>query len=188
MWLYPVCATLGLLALLWAMNSALAQAPQGDKPPEADISGAATVASRINYQGELREGGVPVTGNRTMTVRTYLESSCTTPLQTIALGPVAVMNGRFSVAVSVPHDLFNGRGVWLRLQVGSTLMACQELLPAPYALSLRPGAIIEGVASGSAAWAMLCSTMAATSAPRGDMAYVPRANATTPSAAWEGRI
>jgi hypothetical protein len=148
-WLYSVCSTLGLLALLWAMSSALAQAPPGDEPLQADISGTATVSSRVNYQGELREGGVPVTGKRTMTVRLYSNSTCAALLQTISLGSVAVTNGRFSVAVPVSHDLFDGQGVWLRLQVGTTQMACQELMPVPYALSLRPGAIIDGAASGS---------------------------------------
>jgi hypothetical protein len=141
-WLYGLCVALGLPALLWGMSAALAQAP-----PPADISAAATVASRINYQGEWREGGVPVTGKRTMTVRLYSNSTCASLLQTIALGSVPVTDGRFSVAVNVNQALFNGQGVWLRLQVGTTFKACQELLPAPYALSLRPGAIIQGVTS-----------------------------------------
>jgi hypothetical protein len=149
-WLYSACATLGLLALLWVVSPALAQEPQGDEPPQADISAAATVASRINYQGELREGGVPVTGKRTMTVRLYSNSSCTSLLQTIVLGSVAVTDGRFSVAVNVNQALFNGQGVWLRLQVGTTQMSCQELMPVPYALSLRPSAIIRGAVSGTA--------------------------------------
>jgi hypothetical protein len=148
-WLYSVCSTLGLLALLWGMSAALAQAPPGERQPQADTSGAATVNSRINYQGELRESGVPVTGKRTMTVRLYSNSSCANLLQTISLGSVTVTDGRFSVAVSVSNDLFYGRGVWLRLTVGTTPMTCQELLPVPYALSLRPGAIIDGAASGS---------------------------------------
>jgi hypothetical protein len=148
-WLYSACATLGLLALLWAMSAALAQAPPGEASPQTDISAAATVASRISYQGEVREGGVPVTGKRTMTVRLYSNSSCTSLLQTIALGSVPVTNGRFSVAVNVNQALFNGQGIWLRLQVGTALMACQEFMPVPYALSLRPGAIIKGAASGS---------------------------------------
>jgi len=138
-------ATLVLLLVTWAVRMALAQAPEG----EADISGAAAVASKINYQGELREGGVPVTGSRVMTVRLYSDVSCSAPLDSIPLGSVPVTDGRFSVAISVPLHMFMGDGVWLRLDVEGTPMACQEILPVPYALSLRPQAYVRGATSGT---------------------------------------
>jgi hypothetical protein len=147
-WVYSLCATLALVTALWALSSALAQGPQGEGG--ADISAAATVASSINYQGELSEGGVPVTGNRTMTVRLYTNSACSTLVSTIPLGSVPVNNGRFSVAVPVPNGTFNGQGVWFRLDVAGTLMTCQQVLPAPYALGLRPGAYVRGATSGAA--------------------------------------
>jgi len=37
--------------------------------------------------------------------------------------------------------------MWLELEVGGTVMGCQEILPVPYALSLRPGAMINDSAS-----------------------------------------
>lgn len=143
-WAISIGATVALLVVAGALGVALAQTPEG----EADISAAATVASKINYQGELREGGAPVTGSRIMTVRLYSNVSCSTLLATVPLGSVPVTNGRFSVAVPVAHQIFNGQGVWLRLDVAGTLMSCQEVLPVPYALGLRPGAYVRGATSG----------------------------------------
>jgi hypothetical protein len=143
-WAISIGATVALLVVAGALGVALAQTPEG----EADISAAATVASKINYQGELREGGTPVTGSRIMTVRLYSNNSCSALLATVPLGSVPVTNGRFSVAVPVPGQLFNGQGVWLRLDVAGTLMACQEVLPVPYALGVRPGAYVRGATSG----------------------------------------
>jgi hypothetical protein len=42
----------------------------------------------------------------------------------------------------VTHSHFNGQGLWLEVEVGGTQIGCQEILPVPYALSLRPGAVI----------------------------------------------
>lgn len=144
-WLTSMGVTLVLLLIAWAIGTALAQTPEG----EADISGAAIVANAVNYQGELREGGSPVTGSRVMTVRLYSNVSCSTLLTTIPLGSVPVNNGRFSVTLPVPLHIFPGDGVWLRLEVEGTLMSCQEVLPVPYALGLRPQAYVRGATSGT---------------------------------------
>ena len=144
--------TLGLLTLLWAIGSAMAQGPQpeADVQPQDGVSIAATVNSRINFQGELKESGVPVTGNRDMIFRLYSNSSCTTQVgSNIPVGAVPVTDGRFSVQLDVDHHAFNGQGLWLRVQVETTQLGCQEIVPVPYALSLRPGALISGAASGS---------------------------------------
>jgi hypothetical protein len=82
-----------------------------------------------------------------MTFRIYQDAACaTSPLSTISKTGVPVTNGHFSVNLTVDPAIFNGQGLWIRLQVGSTLLACQAILPVPYALSLRPGARIVGAA------------------------------------------
>ncbi len=117
-------------------SAAASQAP-------ASVEG--TVAASISYQGVLREGGSPVTGTRNMIFRFFDNSRCSgTNIYAIAKGAVPVTNGLFSVAVDVNPIFFDGRGLWLRVEVGGTGIGCQAILNAPYALSLRPGATISG--------------------------------------------
>ena len=86
-----------------------------------------------------------MTGTRSMNFTFYGNSSCAVAsiAATSAIN-VPVVNGLFSVAVDVNPAFFDGRGLWLRVQVGGVNLGCQEVLPAPYALSLRPGATISG--------------------------------------------
>ncbi|MCS7179507.1 MAG: hypothetical protein N0A03_09645, partial [Anaerolineae bacterium] len=140
-----------LLALAVGVGLSLAQGPE---PPEEgvgpqDVNIAATVSSKFSYQGVLKEGGVPVTGNRNMTFRLYSDSACTIQVGSpITVTNVPVTNGLFSVDLSVTHSHFNGQGLWLKVLVGGTdLGMCQEILPVPYALSLRPGAVISDTGS-----------------------------------------
>jgi|GEM_PF-1227755 len=123
-------------------------------PDVAGISAAAaTVGSRINYQGVLKEDGSPVTDARNFTFRFYTAADCTTQVgSSIAQNDVAVNNGLFSVKLDVDQALFDGQGLWLGVDVGSTgsNTACEEITPAPYALSLRPGAVIVGNLSDTA--------------------------------------
>ncbi|WP_448523156.1 hypothetical protein, partial [Pseudothermotoga sp.] len=53
-----------------------------------------------------------------------------------------INNGIFSVDLDVSQNHFNGQALWIQVEIGGTKMACQEILPAPYALSLVPGARI----------------------------------------------
>jgi hypothetical protein len=111
----------------------------------------AQVASRISYQGVLKEGGSPVTGSRDLTFKLYTTTDCSgTALQTINKSGVPVSNGVFSTALDVTATNFNGQALYIQMAVGGTNIGCQEILPVPYALSLRPGTQIENVkVSGS---------------------------------------
>jgi len=63
----------------------------------------------------------------------------------MAMNDVPVNNGLFTVQLPVNTAQFSGQALWLRIQVnGQWLTPRQELLPVPYALSLRPGALISG--------------------------------------------
>ncbi len=147
-WWLSIGATLGMLILLWAISAAMAQGPgpEGDVQPRGDVSIAATVNSRISYQGLLKEDGQPVTGDRNMIFHFYTNASCSSAaVQSVTKNNVEVTDGLFSVEdLDVDQDNFDGQGLWLAVEVGGTRIGCQEVLPVPYALSLRPGAKIEG--------------------------------------------
>ena len=135
---------LGLL-LAVAIGSGLAQGPEEGAPARGGVSIEAAVSSKFSYQGVLKEGGTPVNGNRHMVFRLYADDACTNQVGSDITKPgVAVANGLFSVELEVSQDDFNGQGRWLGIEVSGAAIACQEILPAPYALSLRPGAVISG--------------------------------------------
>ena len=136
-----------LLALAWSMGLGLAQGqepPEGEVQPQGEVSIAATLGSKFSYQGVLKENGSPATGSRNMTFRLYSDDTCSTQVGSdIVKSGVKVTDGLFSVELDVTHSDFNGQGLWLEVEVGGTKIGCQEILPVPYALSLRSGAIIS---------------------------------------------
>jgi hypothetical protein len=135
-------AFVALLVLLWVTGGVVAGPPA--EGPGGDVTIAATVSSKISYQGVLKENGNPVTGSRNMTFRLYSDNTCTTQVGSdIVKSGVQVTNGLFSVELDVNPSYFNGQGLWLKVLVGDTGLGCQEILPVPYALSLRPGARIQ---------------------------------------------
>lgn len=134
MWM--TIAVVAVLALLAGGAGALA----GQAEPEALVAGA------INYQGRLTDpGGAPLTGTFPMRFQVYDDPGAGALLWDSGGINVDVDNGLFNVELSVDTPEFDGRGLWLRIQVnGEWLTPRQELLPVPYALSLRPGARIVG--------------------------------------------
>ena len=145
-WLISIGVTLVLTVAAWRLGVALAQEPA---PGAADIPAAAAVSSQINYQGELTESGMPVTGSRDMVFRLYQDSGCVTQLlPDISRPGVSVNNGHFSVYLDFNPNFFNGQELWLRAQVGAALLDCQIILPVPYALNLRPGARLVADSQG----------------------------------------
>ena len=44
---------------------------------------------------------------------------------------------------AVGHEDFNGQALWLKVTIAGVDIGCFPLMPAPYALSLRPGAQIS---------------------------------------------
>ncbi|MBE9508275.1 MAG: hypothetical protein IMY86_09525 [Chloroflexi bacterium] len=152
---------MALLVLLLSVGGATGQGPGPERragplaaetQPQGEASIAATVNSRISYQGMLKEDGAPVTGERDMTFRLYSNDPCFPFTQVgsdIVKDDVPVTNGLFSVKLDVDQSDFDGLGLWLEVLVGgTTVVSCDEILPAPYALSLRPGADIVGTARG----------------------------------------
>jgi hypothetical protein len=156
-WWLSIGATLGMLILLWAIGAAMAQGPgsEGGVQPQGDASIAATVNSRISYQGVLEESGQPVTGNRDMTFNLYTNDTCSgIAVYSTTENDVPVTDGLFSVELDVTHGVFWGQGLWLEVEVEGTDVGCEEILPVPYALSLRPGAEIQGEPTAWEGWVL----------------------------------
>jgi hypothetical protein len=132
----------GLLCAL-SLGPGLAQGPEERAEPQGALAVEAAVSSKFTYQGMLSEDGTPVTGTRDMEFRLSRDDTCTTQSITISKPGVEVNGGLFSVELEdIGH--VNGQGLWLGIEVEGTAVGCQEILPVPYALSLRPGARIVG--------------------------------------------
>ncbi|RCK72114.1 MAG: hypothetical protein ANABAC_2095 [Anaerolineae bacterium] len=138
-----VFSLVGALLLGVSFGKAQEPQPQEVQAPTDDVSVEASVDNKISFQGVLKEGGNPVNGSRDMIFRLYSDAACTTQLGSdITKENVPISNGVFSVDLDVSLAHFNGQAIWIQVEIDGTKMACQEILPAPYALSLIPGARI----------------------------------------------
>jgi hypothetical protein len=127
----------------------LAQEPDDRERPDGTLSVEATTSSKFTYQGMLRDDGVPVSAPVDMEFQLYSDASCHTLVGgAISKPAVDVEDGVFNVELAVSHSYVNGRGLWLGIMVDGENLGCQEILPVPYALSLLPGAEIEGEKTG----------------------------------------
>jgi hypothetical protein len=144
-----ILAAVALLVLLWAMGNAVAGPPRQGPEGEGDVTIAGTVAEKISYQGRLTDAaGNPLDGTYTMRFRLYDAETGGTMLWDSGDQSVSVDEGLFNVKLDIDHSDFNGQGLWIEVQVGNeTLSPRQEILPVPYALSLRPGAVISDTMS-----------------------------------------
>jgi len=105
------------------------------------------VESKISYQGQLTDSaGNPLNGSYDMEFQFWTDSTGGFQVgSAITKNDVQTTNGLFTVQLEVDQADFNGRGLWLEVHVeGEVLSPRQQILPTPYALSLRPGAIIQG--------------------------------------------
>lgn len=111
----------------------------------------APVSSGISYQGRLTSpNGVALNGAYTMRFVVYDDEAVGTAVWDSGNLPIQVANGLFNVKLGVDQAAFNGQALWLSIIVdGQTLSPRQEILPAPYALSLRPGAEIRADSLGA---------------------------------------
>jgi hypothetical protein len=113
------------------------------------VAWADEVTSDINYQGRLADSaGKPLSGTYSMTFQLYDVSSGGTALDT-DIHDVVVTDGLFNTEIDFDQSYFDGRALWLGIKVGtdSEMTPRQEFRPVPYALSLVPGAVIDGFLS-----------------------------------------
>ena len=136
-WYLWVALPLAGILLLWLVGSAM-----------GDVQ--STVASQITYQGTLHESGQPVNGTRDMTFRLYSNDACSIQVGTdIVRNGVTVSDGYFTVFLDVNSASFDGQALWLQVEVEGSVFECQAITAVPYALSLRPGAVISGAPSSA---------------------------------------
>jgi hypothetical protein len=160
-----------LVTLALAANLTRAQGP------DEVVTAQAAVGTAFTYQGRLTDNGVPADG--VYDFRFILYDAASNGTQVGSMVPkenTAVTDGVFTVELDFSSGIFTGEARYLEIGVrpgdsGSiftTLSPRQELTPAPYALSLRPGAVVDNASgtghglevrssgshgSGSALWA-----------------------------------
>jgi hypothetical protein len=110
------------------------------------VSAATFVNQSITYQGKLTNAsGSPLTGTFSVRFNIYNLSSGGTALSTDTHS-VTATSGLFTTQIAVNQQYFDGNALWLGVKVGSDpeMTPRQEILPVPYALGMRPGAVIRG--------------------------------------------
>jgi len=117
----------------------------------ARLAAAQSVGTAITYQGQLQRSGSPANGMCDFQFSLWGASMAgTRVVPTQAIHAVPVTNGLFTVALDFGNE-FKGNARWLESAVRcsgdadfTTLTPRQQLTAAPYALTLRPGAVILG--------------------------------------------
>ena len=134
-----------LLALPLVASGVVAGRPEQGTEGQGGVTIAGTVAAKISYQGQLTDsGGNPLNGTYNLVFQLWDDATAGSQVGSdMVKNSVPVSNGLFTVALDVPQEAFTGQALWLRIQVnGQWLSPRQELLATPYALSLKPGALI----------------------------------------------
>jgi hypothetical protein len=108
------------------------------------------IGAAFTYQGQLKRGATPVTDNCSMDFRLYDQASGGNLVGGPIVLTVPVNNSLFTVQLDFGASAFTGEARWLGIQVqcpgdgGYTDLGSQLITTVPYALSLRPGAVISG--------------------------------------------
>ncbi len=132
-----------LVLALSGMASAGAAAPDG---PDAPVN------TTFTYQGRLSDGGSPANGAYDLRFSLFDAASGGAQVGSAqALNDVTVADGYFTVALDFGAAAFKGDARWIVAEVragastGSytTLSPRTQLASVPYALGLRPGAVIN---------------------------------------------
>lgn len=159
-----VITTALLLSLLGgtigATASQLAQTPgdrqgqlqHGRKQVEVESSPLAPMGSGFTYQGRLVISGSPASGDYDFTFSLFDAATGGNQIgSTVTMFTQTLSIGTFTVALDFGSSVFRGDARWLQIGVrpsGSptfTILSPRQALTAsPYALSLEPGAVING--------------------------------------------
>ena len=146
---------LGPLALAVGLGQAQGPGPQGELFPQAAAS--APLSTGFTYQGRLTDGGSPANGDYDFQFKLFDAASDGTQVgSTVTVGDHTVTGGLFTVQLDF-GGAFTGDARYLEIGVRpgrstgayTTLSPRQPLTATPYALSLRPGATINGSVAGS---------------------------------------
>lgn len=147
--IWIIVGILATAALAAGLATVLPAHSQSAASPQV-VTGA--VGETISYQGQLTDDeGAPLNGTYTMVFRLYPTSSGGAPIYESGPLNVNVDEGLFRVSLDAPQSAFDGGALWLAIEIeGEVLSPRQEIQPAPYAMSLRPGALIRNAATGTA--------------------------------------
>jgi hypothetical protein len=140
---------LGLALLAGVIPPAQALA-QEDSPNEPQVQ-QASVSTAITYQGRLEKDGSPINGNCDFIFILY-DAETDGNIKGNQNKTATITDGYFSVPLDFGAEAFNGEARWLGIGVRcpsgsgdySQLSDRTLLTAAPYAQSLRPGAIVSG--------------------------------------------
>ncbi|MDD2805394.1 MAG: hypothetical protein PHV33_07550 [Elusimicrobiales bacterium] len=102
--------------------------------PEGPLQ--AEVPVKFTYQGNLRQDGFLVSGQRTMVFRVYASSVSTTELWASPPYNISVSTGVFRVALEPAIADWQSGSLWLELDIeGNRLTPREELTSSPYAIN-----------------------------------------------------
>ncbi|MFN8473023.1 MAG: hypothetical protein U0822_12620 [Anaerolineae bacterium] len=142
-----------VIAALLVQSATAGPVAQAPDTPQGVTAPPATVPSTISYQGRITDlTGTPLNGSYDMVFQFWTSDVGGGQVGSdVVLNGVPVRDGLFTVQLALPQDKIYGQALWLAIQVsGQWLSPRQQILAVPYALSLRPGARIEGVSSTAA--------------------------------------
>jgi hypothetical protein len=138
-----------LAVVLWTADTAAADPGGESATAPQDLTGiAATVGAKIHYQGRLEGASGPV--EVTFRLWEHETSTIGASLMWEETKTVTPTGGLFNTQLGdtnplPPYDV-DGRALWLGVEVAGDgeMVPRQEVLPVPYAMSLRPPARITG--------------------------------------------
>ena len=118
-------------------------------PAKSTLAPNAVIGDAITYQGYLTDADdVPLTGTFTMQFEIYNAAANGDLLWDSGDSAISVQDGLFETRLGITTDIFNGEELWVAQTIdGELLTPRQEILPAPMAHTLRPGAIVKGTAN-----------------------------------------
>ena len=144
-----IIITVGLL-LLGALGAYWPLLVDADSTPI--LAPQDTIGDAVTYQGYLTdENEVPLSGTFNMRFEIYNDPTAGALLWDSGTVVVEVNDGLFATKLGITEDIFNGEELWVAQSInGEMLTPRQEILPAPMAHTLRPGAIVKGTANAIA--------------------------------------
>lgn len=98
------------------------------------------IGTAFTYQGQLKRGGIPVTGNCNLAFHLYDAPAGSSPISPPITLTVPISNGLFTVNLDFGEGVFNGQARWLGIQVQCpgesvyTDLGRQPLTAVPYAV------------------------------------------------------
>ena len=138
-------AMLVTLALATGLTQAQEPGPEEEVQPQSETDVTTIAPGAIPIQGRLTDAsGNPLDGVYDLTFRLYDVASGGAYLCSDT-NSVTVDNGLFSSYMDYCYDDLYGQKVWLAVKVGSDpeMTPRQVVFPVPYALSLKPVAVIS---------------------------------------------